>query len=227
MPIQSKPHLRSGVLLIAFLAAAFGFLAFIANPTPEAPAPQAEPVDRRPLAEVLAHMSEDKVKDPMWGGSGVAGQAAKMRAAMATPDFNLGPLSIGMTFEQFLGATSGRNKIIAVDTGVMGVYATLPDRFNAYFRKAEPEATAFRISYFRRLKDRAEDEVHDHLKAIWGEPSESGCQPSIERTGRVCTLTWWPVNGVRLVAAVTATDDDLDGRTDIDLSVNAFDDRGS
>lgn len=227
MSIQSKPHLRTIALLVVFLAIAFGFLAFIANPQPETPAVQAPPADRRPLAEVLAHMSEDKVKDPIWGGAGVAEKAAKMRAAKDAPDFNLGPLSIGMTYEQFLSATSGRNKIIAVDQGVMGVYATLPDRFSAYFRKAEHEATAYRISYFRRLKDRAEDEVHDHLKTIWGKPTESACQPSIERIGRVCTLTWWPVNGVRLVAAVTATDDNADGRIDIDLSVNAYDDSGS
>ena len=64
-----------------------------------------------------------------------------------------------------------------------------------------------------------------HLRAIWGEETESECNDRVEQPGRVCSLTWWPVNGVRLVAVVTITDHNADGVTDIDLQVDAYDDQ--
>ena len=223
--MKGKSHIRTLILVFVLLAAVFGFLAYIADPTPPKPVEQADPVDRRPLAEVLARMSEDKIKDPMMAGASIAGQVKKMKAADAEPDFLLGPFSIGMSYDNALSATTGFNKILAVDDGVMIAYNVLPDRFNAFFRTHQHDAEAFRISYHRSLEERGEAEVLGHLRSIWGEETESECKDRIEQPGRVCSLTWWPVNGVRLVAVVTITDHNADGVTDVDLQVDAYDDQ--
>ncbi|HAD86290.1 MAG TPA: hypothetical protein DCG48_02915 [Rhodospirillaceae bacterium] len=223
--MKRKSPIRTLLLVFVMLAVTFGLLAYIADPTPPKPKEQADPVDRRPLAEVLARMSEDKIKDPMMAGASIAGQVKKMQAADAEPDFLLGPFSIGMSYDNALGATTGFNKILAVDDGVMIVYNVLPDRFNAFFRTHQHDAPAFRISYHRSLEQRTEAEMLGHLRAIWGEETESECNDRVEQPGRVCSLTWWPVNGVRLVAVVTITDHNADGVTDIDLQVDAYDDQ--
>ncbi len=225
MTKKNKRHIRGFLLVGAILGLLFGGLAFLANPEPPAPPGVAAVELQRPLSEVLASMSEDKVKDPAFGMTSIKAQALKMRTALEEPDFHLGPFRIGMTYEEFLAATVDQMKVLAVNKGVMGVYSILPDRFEVYFPKAEDKATAFKMSYHRVLENRRQDEVTDYLTEIWGRPTEQSCGPARDEPGDLCQFTWFPVNGVRLDAKVKATQIDDAKRARIDLRVDAYDDQ--
>lgn len=221
---KKRPRpIRTVIFLLVFLGAAFGGLAYLANPEPEKPAPLVE--DQRPLADVLARMSEDKVKDPSLGSTSIRAHTEKMKASLAEPDFLLGPFSIGMTYLEFLGATAGHNKIIAVDSGVMGVYNILPDRFNVYFRKAEDTEKAYRLSYHRDLGRRSAQEVREYLVQIWGKATKSTCDTPSDQPAQDCVMTWWPVNGVRLEAKIVVPKREGTGWSDLKLRVDAYDDQ--
>ncbi|MEP0337429.1 MAG: hypothetical protein ABJ388_15695 [Alphaproteobacteria bacterium] len=209
---------RALALVFGMLGVAFGLLAHFASPAPQE-------TDTADVSGYLPDMEIKKREAQHIGAAALQLYVARVRAPLADPNFFIGPIEIGMTYENFLKIIPTPESLKAAQAGVIGVLRTDKGVFTAHFPTAEKDATAFRLSYTQTFRFHTEREITEHLGNLWGKPSTSECTRLSYGNGQDCRYQWWPVNGVRVDAQLRVTNDRLHGRPEITLRVDAADER--
>jgi len=214
---------RALALVFGVLGLAFGLLAQFAGPAPEHG--DTEVADTG-IGRLLPDMEKKKKQEAEHiGAKALRLYAARMKQSLEPPNFFMGPIEIGMTYERFLAIVPTPESLKAAQAGVIGVLRTDKGVFTAHFPSARKDAAAFRLSYTQNFRHHTEREITEHLGNLWGKPTTSDCTRLSYGNGSDCRYQWWPVNGVRVSAQLRVINDRLHGRPEITLRVDAADDR--
>lgn len=216
---------RALALVFGVLGLAFGLLAQFASPAPERTAEDVV-AETTGIAAHLPGMEQRKKREAQHiGATALRLYASRLRNTIEEPNFFIGPIEIGMTYDRFLKIVPTPESLKAAQAGVIGVLRTDKGVFTAHFATAEKDSTAFRLSYTQTFRFHTEREITEHLGNLWGKPSTSECTRLSYGNGQDCRYQWWPVNGVRVDAQMRVTNDRLNGRPEITLRVDARDGR--
>jgi len=213
---------RALVVVFGVLGLTFGLLAHFATPAPHGDDTGADATN---IAGHIPDMERKKREVQHIGAAALKLYVARVRAPLADPNFFIGPIEIGMTYDNFLKIVPTPESLKAAQAGVIGVLRTDKGVFTAHFRAAEKDATAFRLSYTQTFRFHTEREITEHLGNLWGKPTTAECTRLSYGNGQDCRYQWWPVNGVRVDAQLRVTNDRLHGRPEITLRVDAADER--
>ena len=218
---------RALFTLFAVLGLVFVGLAQFASPAPDTDgALDASDLTRNlPPSHVghrLPNMDRMKIDDTLFGGSSLRTHATRMRASRAEPRFAMGGLRIGMTYGEFLDLGADVISVKSTKSGVLGVVHADHHRFNVYFPSNADDAPADRLSYHRIFRDRSEREITEYLGDLWGKPSDASCRRLIFDAGQDCVYSWWPMNGVKLTAQVSRTEDGASTHGKVTLRIDAL-----
>jgi len=213
---------RALALVFGVLGLTFGLLAHFASPAPRDGATDTAAAD---IAGHIPDMERKKREVQHIGAAALQLYVARVRAPLVDLNFFIGPIEIGMTYENFLKIIPTPESLKAAQAGVIGILRTDKGVFTAHFPTAEKDATAFRLSYTQTFRFHSEREITEHLGNLWGKPTTSECTRLSYGNGQDCRYQWWPVNGVRVNAQLRVTNDRLHGRPEITLRVDAADER--
>jgi hypothetical protein len=217
---------RAMVLVFAILGGTFSLLAHIATPAVDRADSGFAAASESDIGMHIPEMERRKKREAGYiGAKALQLHAARIRGSIEEPEFTMGPIEIGMRYEQFQNLSPAPESVKAAQTGVIGVLRTDKGVFTVYFPRAEKESQAFRLSYTQTFRYHSEREITEHLGNLWGKPSTSECGRITYGNGEDCRYQWWPVNGVRVTAQLRTTNERLHGRPQTVLRVDAVDER--
>ena len=214
---------RAMLLIFAILGGAFSLMAHFA--TPAVDRADGMVADVSDIGHHIPDMERKKREAGYIGAKALQLHAARIRGSIKDPEFYMGPIEIGMRYEQFQNLSPAPESVKAVQTGVIGILRTDKGVFTVYFPRAQKESQAFRLSYTQTFRFHSEREITQHLGNLWGKPSTSECDRITYGNGEDCRYQWWPVNGVRVTAQLRTTNERLHGRPQTVLRVDAVDER--
>jgi hypothetical protein len=214
---------RALALVFGVLGLTFGLLAHFASPAPHAGAKDV--AEAAGIADFMPDMERKKKEAEHIGATALKLYVARVRTSMVEPNFFIGPIEIGMAYDDFLKIVPTPESLKAAQAGVIGVLRTDKGVFTAHFATAQKDATAFRLSYTQVFRFHSEREITEYLGNLWGKPSTSECTRLSYGNGQDCRYQWGPLNGVRVNAQLRVTNERLHGRPEITLRVDASDDR--
>jgi hypothetical protein len=212
---------RALAIVFVLLGGAFSLLAHLADPA-QTVETNAAPIDQ---GGFLPEMERKKREAQYIGATALRLYASRMKSSVEEPNFFIGPIEIGMTYERLLQIVPKPESLKAAQAGVIGVVRTDKGVFTAHFASAESESKAFRLSYTQTFRFHTEREITEHMGNLWGKPTTSDCTRLSYGNGEDCQYQWWPINGVKLNAQLRVINDDLSGKPEITLRIDAVDER--
>lgn len=213
---------RALVIVFVLLGGSFGMLAHFASPAPER---NADASTANAMDQFMPDMEKKKREATHIGAQALRLYVTRVKKNVQAPEFFIGPIEIGMTYERFLEIVPTPESLKAAQAGVIGVVRTDKGVFTAHFSTAETDARAFRLSYTQTFRYHTEREITEHLGNLWGKPSTSECTRISYGNGEDCRYQWWPINGVRVNAQMRVINDRLNGQPEITLRVDAQDEQ--